>query len=407
MTKKRISGFQWAMTIFVFFVITFGLPLILKDFQDLITTKKFVFSILSFAPFIASLICILVFKHKRIQLGDLKLGINLKVIERLLLAILLPLIIFIIGMVLSNTYADSFILLQAKDLSVPLWQLFLGQLATAFLLEFGFRSYLQHIVEQKVYTFIASIIVGVIYALWFTVTSFGLTFAMYNFLFYFAFSLIAGELIRDTKGRTIYIATVFHTLMAIGQIFFFSEETGELFSIKLLSLTTLAGALIYIIINMLIRLFKYGKNKAKQRRARGSYDESLNTDYQHKRTYDTDELDETDRYDYSNRRSEAHYQDRYDKREEPQHAYHERYDETHDRDPAQDDFQAQTHDSWQQDDISDRDERKLNQDLDEKFNERRPYSSKVTQDQHPEVDAQPETSKKSKLRRRRPFRNKR
>jgi membrane protease YdiL (CAAX protease family) len=36
----------------------------------------------------------------------------------------------------------------------------------AFFAEFGFRSYLQNIVESKVNTFFASIIVGLMYSIW-------------------------------------------------------------------------------------------------------------------------------------------------------------------------------------------------------------------------------------------------
>ncbi len=41
--------------------------------------------------------------------------------------------------------------------------------------------------------------------------------------------MILGELIRATKGRTIYIATTFHASMTFGLIFLFSEEIGDLF----------------------------------------------------------------------------------------------------------------------------------------------------------------------------------
>ena len=33
MKNSRISGFQWAMMVFVFFVITMALAVILRDFQ--------------------------------------------------------------------------------------------------------------------------------------------------------------------------------------------------------------------------------------------------------------------------------------------------------------------------------------------------------------------------------------
>ena len=45
MKTNRISGFQWALTIFVFFVVTMALSLILRDFQASVGIKRFVFDI--------------------------------------------------------------------------------------------------------------------------------------------------------------------------------------------------------------------------------------------------------------------------------------------------------------------------------------------------------------------------
>ena len=69
--------------------------------------------------------------------------------------------------------------------------------------------------------------------------------------------MIVGELIHDTNGRTIYIATAFHGLMTFIPVFLFSEETGDLFSMKVIALTTAAVAIVYIIFTMIIRYFIY------------------------------------------------------------------------------------------------------------------------------------------------------
>lgn len=107
MNRTRISGFQWALTIFVFFILSYATPIILQDFQKASGFKSFVFSLNSLGPFIAAVLCILIFKNKKEQVAGLKLTINLKVIERLLIAFTLPLIIFMIGMYVFNTYAGQ------------------------------------------------------------------------------------------------------------------------------------------------------------------------------------------------------------------------------------------------------------------------------------------------------------
>ncbi|WP_445265333.1 CPBP family intramembrane glutamic endopeptidase SdpC [Staphylococcus aureus] len=257
MKKNKISGFQWAMTIFVFFVITMALSIMLRDFQSVIGVKHFIFEVTDLAPLIAAIICILVFKYKKIQLAGLKFSISLKVIERLLLALILPLIILIIGMYSFNTFADSFILLQSTGLSVPITHILIGHILMAFVVEFGFRSYLQNIVETKMNTFFASIVVGLMYSVFSANTTYGTEFAAYNFLYTFSFSMILGELIRATKRRTIYIATTFHASMTFGLIFLFSEEIGDLFSIKVIAISTAIVAVGYIGLSLIIRGIAY------------------------------------------------------------------------------------------------------------------------------------------------------
>ncbi|AFR74317.1 CPBP family intramembrane glutamic endopeptidase SdpC [Staphylococcus aureus] len=257
MKKNKISGFQWAMTIFVFFVITMALSIMLRDFQSVIGVKHFIFEVTDLAPLIAAIICILVFKYKKVQLAGLKFSISLKVIERLLLALILPLIILIIGMYSFNTFADSFILLQSTGLSVPITHILIGHILMAFVVEFGFRSYLQNIVETKMNTFFASIVVGLMYSVFSANTTYGTEFAAYNFLYTFSFSMILGELIRATKGRTIYIATTFHASMTFGLIFLFSEEIGDLFSIKVIAISTAIVAVGYIGLSLIIRGIAY------------------------------------------------------------------------------------------------------------------------------------------------------
>ncbi|HCC5685508.1 CPBP family intramembrane glutamic endopeptidase SdpC [Staphylococcus aureus] len=257
MKNNKISGFQWAMTIFVFFVITMALSIMLRDFQSIIGVKHFIFEVTDLAPLIAAIICILVFKYKKVQLAGLKFSISLKVIERLLLALILPLIILIIGMYSFNTFADSFILLQSTGLSVPITHILIGHILMAFVVEFGFRSYLQNIVETKMNTFFASIVVGLMYSVFSANTTYGTEFAAYNFLYTFSFSMILGELIRATKGRTIYIATTFHASMTFGFIFLFSEEIGDLFSIKVIAISTAIVAVGYIGLSLIIRGVAY------------------------------------------------------------------------------------------------------------------------------------------------------
>ncbi|MBH9581072.1 type II CAAX endopeptidase family protein [Staphylococcus felis] len=254
MNRTRISGFQWAMSIFVFFILAYASPLILQDFQKASGLKSFVFSLNSLGPFIAALICLLIFKNKKEQLFGLKFSINLKVIERVLLAISIPLVIFMICMYAFNTYSDSFILLQATDLSETIWTILIGHLLMALFIEIGFRCYLFNIVESKMPHFFANIIVSMLYLVWDVNTAFGMPYTMYSAIYVFAFSMIAGELIRGTGGRAIYSATIFHATMTFAKVFFFSEELGDVFSMKVLAYATAGVAIIVVVLGLLMSL---------------------------------------------------------------------------------------------------------------------------------------------------------
>ncbi|MBI5975849.1 CPBP family intramembrane glutamic endopeptidase [Staphylococcus canis] len=254
MNRTPISGFQWAMTIFLYFVLAYVIPIVLQDFQEATGLKTFVFSLNSLGPFIAFLICLMIFKHKKEQLYGLKFSVNLKVIERVLLAISIPLIIFIICMYAFNTYSDSFILLQAVDLSESIWTILIGHLLMAFFIEIGFRGYLFNIVETKVPHFFANVIVSVLYLIWDVNTAFGMPYTMYSAIFVFAFSMIAGELVRGTGGRAIYSATIFHATMTFAKVFFFSEELGDVFSMKVLAYATGGVAIIVVLLGIIMEL---------------------------------------------------------------------------------------------------------------------------------------------------------
>ena len=75
------------------------------------------------------------------------------------------------------------------------------------------------------------------------------------------FSMIIGELIRATHGRTIYIATIFHAAMTFALVFLFSEETGDLLSMKVIALSTTIVGVLFIIISLIIRAIAYKTTK--------------------------------------------------------------------------------------------------------------------------------------------------
>ena len=75
-----------------------------------------------------------------------------------------------------------------------------------------------------------SIVVGLIYSVFTANTTYGVEYAGYHFLYTFMFSMIIGELIRATNGRTIYIATAFHASMTFCSRLFYLVKKQATFS---------------------------------------------------------------------------------------------------------------------------------------------------------------------------------
>ena len=70
------------------------------------------------------------------------------------------------------------------------------------------------------------------------------------------FSIIIGELIRATKGRYISLSYSMHQCH-FAQVFLFSEETGDLFSMKVIALSTTLVGIVFIILSLIIRFIVY------------------------------------------------------------------------------------------------------------------------------------------------------
>ncbi|MEJ7217795.1 lysostaphin resistance protein A, partial [Staphylococcus caprae] len=88
--------------------------------------------------------------------------------------------IFILCMISFNVFADSFILLQGDDLTVSVTSVLIGQLIMSFIIELGFRSYLHNVLETKLNTIFASIVVVIIYAIVNVHLEFSFTYTLYS-----------------------------------------------------------------------------------------------------------------------------------------------------------------------------------------------------------------------------------
>ncbi|MGO4110285.1 hypothetical protein [Paenibacillus sp. YAF4_2] len=97
---------------------------------------------------------------------------------------------------------------------------------------------------------------------WHNVYSEGLLFAVSFIMMAVSLSVIVGELLRDSGGNNLVIASVFHALINLGLLLLFNEESGNSSAMAIISIASLAAALAVIAISMKQRreILKLSKN---------------------------------------------------------------------------------------------------------------------------------------------------
>jgi membrane protease YdiL (CAAX protease family) len=244
-------GEKMKIKLFLFVVLTFvfNLVLLFAHIKSNIGFEKISINLPQFAPALAFLVTILLFKD---LFRPIIINFNRVVFVKTSLAIIIPIALYtftyFIGMLIG---IDVKILPNLfPSLITCLFGLIIGSIGE----EIGWRGFLQPLLEYKYSKFVSSLIVGLIWGLWHIIHyKNGLIFMAGYVLFTICISIVFVYLLKDTQNNLI-IATVFHTAINASFITFFY---GNYTNIKLWSVSLIVWLITAIILTICERKYYF------------------------------------------------------------------------------------------------------------------------------------------------------
>jgi len=240
------------MKLFLFVVVVFVLNFILLfiHIKSNIRFEKISINLPQFAPALAFLVIILVFRD---LYWPIIINLNRFVFTKIFLAIIIPIALytltFYIGMLIGIDVKMQPNLFSS--LVMCLFGLVIGSIGE----EIGWRSFLKPLLEYKYSKFVSSLIVGIIWGLWHIIHyKNGLLFMTGYVLFTISISIVFVYLLKGTKNNLI-IATIFHTAINASFLIFFY---GNYTNIKMWLISWIVWLIAAIIVTICERKYYFG-----------------------------------------------------------------------------------------------------------------------------------------------------
>jgi membrane protease YdiL (CAAX protease family) len=226
-------GEKMNLKLFLFVILTFvfSLVLLFVHIKSNIGLEKISINLPQFAPALAFLVTILLFKD---LFRPIIISFNRIILAKTFLAIIIPITLYAltyyIGMLMGidvKIQPNLFL-----SLIICLFGLIIGSIGE----EIGWRSFFQPLLEYKYSKFVSSLIVGLVWGIWHIIHyKNGLLFMAEYVLFTICISIVFVYLLKGTQNNLI-IATIFHTAInASFKTFFYDNYTNiKLWSISLI-----------------------------------------------------------------------------------------------------------------------------------------------------------------------------
>ena len=227
----------------LFYILAFVLLAILGGAQ-LLLKIDFGISFIQFAPGLAALLMLALFKKDNVRLTIAVTGRQtLKYIG----AIGIPVLV---SGALVLSYSQFIGPLSIQPISGISLLIFLGgTLLGAFGEELGWRGYLQRIVEGKLNVLTASLLVGVLWGLWHVMNyQYGPIYLLFFVLFTCACSVIIAWLLKGTDYNVV-IAGLFHFTVNVGVYILLREVYTDLRLMLLMGLVWVVVATVIVVLN--------------------------------------------------------------------------------------------------------------------------------------------------------------
>jgi membrane protease YdiL (CAAX protease family) len=209
MNRKLIL---FIVSVFIFVIALFFIQQVLNiDFEKIMLTQ--------FAPTLAYIITIFVFRNLFIQIN---MNVNKIIIIKTFLSIIIP---FCLTAVVY--YISRLIKLDMQiDINITkiMFTIGIGTIIGSIGEEIGWRSFLQPTMEKKYSVIFSSIIVGLIWGLWHMQHYInGILFVLVYVIFTISVSIILVFILKDTKYNII-ISSIFHASINMSFRIFFGEN---------------------------------------------------------------------------------------------------------------------------------------------------------------------------------------
>jgi len=231
MNKSNEKKSFYFLAIVIYYIITSVAALLLGMVQPSTHIPEIIIQLTQFGPTIGVITILLIFSKKLNLHLALGFRLNSIVLKRILTAVLLVVIIFVLSIVWFKMNGHNILYSNPDSLSQPFLIILIAQFIGAVGEEFGWRCFLQPFLQSRLGVLFSSILVGLLWGLWHVgIFAEGPAFAGFFLLMAITLSIIMGELLRHSKGNHLFISTTFHALINIGLLLFFNEEDGNVFA---------------------------------------------------------------------------------------------------------------------------------------------------------------------------------
>ena len=252
MNKSNEKKLFYVLAVVIYYIVTSIAALLLGMIQPATHIPEIIIQLTQFGPSIGVIAVLLIFSKKLNLHLALGFQLNSIVLKRILTAVLLVVVIFVLSIVWFKMNGNNIDYSSPGSLSQPFLIIVIAQFIGAAGEEFGWRCFLQPFLQSRLGVLFSSILVGLLWGLWHVgIFAQGPAFAGFFLLMAITLSIIMGELLRHSKGNHLFISTIFHALINIGLLLFFNEENGDVFAMGTVAIVcTIISICVYFFNNL-------------------------------------------------------------------------------------------------------------------------------------------------------------
>lgn len=227
----------------IFYVIVFIFTIVLAIVQQALGIDTNVISLPQFGPGFAAIIMIMVYRSDNVKFTIAFKGIH---VARYLGAITIPILIPTILFITYNQFIGPLSIPSIDATSLMI--LFGGILLGAFGEELGWRGYAQNMLEKKLNSLVAVLIVGILWGLWHIGNlQYGPIYMLFFVFSTIGYSTVMAWLLHGTDYNVV-LASLFHFAVNVG-FYILTDALSDLRLVAMNGLVWLGAAVVVVALN--------------------------------------------------------------------------------------------------------------------------------------------------------------